>query len=114
MGGKPTCIQKYDSVYLEPLNPDYGPVSRKSQHVFSSNGENMHEKACGPAEDNTDFSKEEFVIETEGLGELETPSMIVTKHPTMGMDIYAKKTEAKPLLHTEKGRSIVQKRNYDI
>jgi len=66
--GKPAIIQKYDSVYLEPLNPDYS--ARNSQQLFSSKAEDMHEKACGPAEDNTDFSKEEFVVETDGLGEI--------------------------------------------
>lgn len=109
VGTKPTIIQKYDSVYLEPLNPDYEAVARKSQQLFSSNGEDMHEKACGPAEDNTDFSKEEFVIETEGLGDIYQGPITISQG--MGLerndlvDIYSKKSEVKPLLHAEKGRS---------
>lgn len=49
--------------------------------MYSSNGEDMHEKACGPAEDNTDFSKEEFVIETEGMGEV-----YQNQNPSVAMD----------------------------
>jgi hypothetical protein len=76
----------------------------------------MHEKACGPAEDNTDFSKEEFVVETDGLGEIyqnQTPPInrsLVAEKPDL-VDIYSKKAEAKQV---DKGRAQVQKRNHDI
>ena len=76
----------------------------------------MHEKACGPAEDNTDFSKEEFVVETDGLGEIyqnQTPPINrgQQQDKTDLVDIYSKKTDQK---QTDKGRAQVQKRNQDI
>ena len=76
----------------------------------------MHEKACGPAEDNTDFSKEEFVVETDGLGEIylnQTPPINKGRQAEKNalVDHYSKKTEQKP---ADKGRAQISKRNQDI
>lgn len=76
----------------------------------------MHEKACGPAEDNTDFSKEEFVVETDGLVDMytnQTPPLPGGQQAekTDLVDIYSKKTEAK---NADKSRALAQKRNYDL